>query len=237
MNKNQTAVVIFALDVREELQKKQFFGADRGQSEHLLHGLNQQIRSTVKSTGLPYFIIDSEKQEGKTFVNRYKNAIQSVFDQGFEHVIAVGNDSPELDKNTILTVANCINAGYNVVYGGTDRGGIYTLGLSRAAFQAFQFEKMSWQSDQLLSEFEAYRKLNSDTCYSLKTTLAELNTNRDVSRFIKQISGNLKSRILFGKLFRKGINPRVVVPLVLEVIFLFNLIKIKLRGPPNFQFI
>lgn len=236
MNKNQTAVVIFALDAREELLKKEFFGSDRAQSEYLLHGLNQQIRSTVKSTKLPYFIVDSQKQQGESFVSRYKHAIQSVFDEGFEHVIVVGNDSPELDKNTILTVANCINAGYNVVYGGTDKGGIYTLGLSRAGFETFQFEEMSWQSDQLLNEFDAYRKLNSDT-YSLKTTLVELNTNQDVSRFIKRIAGNIKSRILFGKLFRNGINPQIVVPLVLKVAVLSHLIKITLRGPPTFRLI
>lgn len=90
MNKS-TAILIFAQSAERESKLKLFL-----KSEVLFSELNKHTLSTVEKSGLPYFHFSEKEQNGPTFAERYVNAIQSVYDQGYDTVITIGNDTPQL---------------------------------------------------------------------------------------------------------------------------------------------
>lgn len=139
----QTAVLIFAKSSQEEKKFKSFAKGDA-----FIDELNENILQTVKKSKLPYFLFTEKEQTGKTFGERFSNAIQAVFDKGFDSVITVGNDTPELTKKHILQAANEISKSKCVVGPSID-GGFYLMGLSRKQFDEISFLELPWQTKSL----------------------------------------------------------------------------------------
>ena len=84
MNKG-TAILIFANSAEFEAVQKPFRS-----SETLFDALNEQTIKIVEKTGLPYFHFSEKNQYGATFGERFANAIQSIYDKGFQTVITIG---------------------------------------------------------------------------------------------------------------------------------------------------
>ena len=97
MKNNQTAILIFANSAEFEAIQKPFQS-----SQLLFDALNLQTLKVVKKTGIPYFLSSEKNQTGNSFGERFTNAIQSVYDKGFENVITIGNDTPHLQSQHIL---------------------------------------------------------------------------------------------------------------------------------------
>lgn len=72
MEINQTAILIFARDVREEIHGKLLFGSNQAKNIRLFNTLNQKIKETAAATGLPSFLISTKEQHGFDFSERYK---------------------------------------------------------------------------------------------------------------------------------------------------------------------
>ncbi|CAN0575163.1 unnamed protein product, partial [Ectocarpus sp. 12 AP-2014] len=64
--------------------------------ERVFETLTKETLRKVKRTKQPYFHISEKEQTGNSFGERFTNAIQTVFDKGYEHIITVGNDTPQL---------------------------------------------------------------------------------------------------------------------------------------------
>jgi len=76
-----------------------------------------------------YFI----KQTGKNFSERFNNAIAKTISYGYDELIILGNDSPDISANHI--VESFENISKNVVIGPSGDGGIYLLGLSKITYE------------------------------------------------------------------------------------------------------
>jgi len=100
MNK-KIAILIFANSAEYEAKQKPFQS-----SEVLFDVLNAQILKVVKNTGLPYFLSSEKNQIGATFGERFTNAIESIYNRGFEAVVTIGNDTPHLQTKHILTAVH-----------------------------------------------------------------------------------------------------------------------------------
>ncbi len=143
MNRN-TAILIFANSATQEKNRKFFL-----KSEVLFDALNKEAILKAKQTGLPYFLVSEKEQSGATFGERYTNALASIFDQGFDHVISIGNDTPQLCSQHILDAAREVKRNKAVV-GPSKDGGFYLLGIHKSSFNPDLLLQLPWQKVQLL---------------------------------------------------------------------------------------
>jgi len=89
--KKNIAVLIFALSQEEEIKRKPFLRNTSLQQDLTSHTLTE-----VKKTGLDYYVYDEQHQVGTSFGERFTNAITDIYNKGYEAVISVGNDTPNL---------------------------------------------------------------------------------------------------------------------------------------------
>lgn len=143
---HRTAILIFARSAEQERRHKKI---RHGKS--LFTALTQHVLGEVRKTGLPYFHIDETRQKGFSFGQRFSNAIQRIFESGYDQVITVGNDSPHLNRDHIeQAVARLRNT--PLVIGPSLDGGFYLMGLHRKYFNGADFETLSWQTATIRKE-------------------------------------------------------------------------------------
>lgn len=145
-NSNTTAILIFANSHGVDAARKHI-----PQSGQLFKKLNEEIIFKVKRTGLPYFLYSEELQIGSDFGARFTAAIQSIFSKGFDSVITVGNDTPNLTSATILHAYQNLREGKTVIGPSTD-GGVYLLGINKNRFEPSSFRELPWQRQHLFQE-------------------------------------------------------------------------------------
>lgn len=231
MQDKQTAILLFIRDVRDEGRVKQLFGYNQAKNLDFFQALNDKARQTVKTTGLPFYVWSGELQKGATFAERYENAIQTIFDKGYARVIAIGNDSPELSAETLLRIEGELDE-HELVYGETRNGGIFSLGLTKEGFRRFEFDKMPWQTESLIKEFEILSRINNNIL-KLDSVFAEFNSPRNVRDFLMRISGNPNDKKVYGKIFQLYFDRKVPKQKNSEKIVDFFSSEIVLRGPPK----
>ncbi|MCB0634779.1 MAG: DUF2064 domain-containing protein [Saprospiraceae bacterium] len=143
-----TAILIFSRSAREEAQIKQFGRhLSAAQNLQIAQRLIRRTRRMARRTRLPVFVVSGGQQQGLTFGERFTNAIASVFDKGFEHVISIGTDCPALHPQLLLQAARELENG-KLVTGSDHSGGLYYLGLSREQFDQQALADLPWQSGQ-----------------------------------------------------------------------------------------
>ncbi|WP_194850008.1 TIGR04282 family arsenosugar biosynthesis glycosyltransferase [Nonlabens antarcticus] len=144
--------------------------------------LNDRILQTVKKSGLDFYHYSEKEQYGIGFGNRFSNAIQDVFDKGYEHVICLGNDTPQLRVAQIHTALDCLHNGI-AVNGPSLDGGFYLMGISKSQFDKQHFENLPWQTSNLAA---AYLKFLDKSGIEVKILehLADLDSTEDIHRFL-----------------------------------------------------
>ncbi|MEH1006138.1 DUF2064 domain-containing protein [Winogradskyella sp. ECml5-4] len=140
--KNKTAILIFANSAEKELTSKSISSSD------FFNLLDSDTVKTVKKTNLPYFHFSEKEQIGSSFGERFTNAIEAVFNKGFEHVISLGNDIPHLRANHILKATQNL-ATSDYVLGPSTDGGFYLMGFKKTHFNKTSFQNLPWQTAKL----------------------------------------------------------------------------------------
>lgn len=140
---NNTAILIFANSPEVESKRKSFY---KGRS--LFRDLISKTIAEVKKTGLPFFHIDERHQRGQVFGERFINSIQDVFDLGYQYIIAIGADTPQLSSQNISLAAEEMYKGQIVIGPSTD-GGFYLIGLHKSQFLPKELNKLPWQRSRL----------------------------------------------------------------------------------------
>lgn len=178
---NNTAILIFANSAEKEIVSKSF------SSKHLFETLNSQTIQVAKKTGLTYFVYSENQQVGFSFGERFTNAIQSVYNKGFDTVITIGNDTPHLTSKHLLKTVEKLQTN-DIVLGPSTDGGFYLMGLKKSSFNKNLFLKLPWQTSSLnrsISKFTASKKIS--ICY------LEVLTDIDIASDIKQILNSFKT--------------------------------------------
>lgn len=185
---HKTAILIFANSAKFEATQKPFHS-----SATLFEALNKQTLKIVKKTGLPYFHSSEENQIGTTFGERFTNAMQSVYDKGFEVVITIGNDTPHLQTQHILKTVNQLQQN-DIVLGPSKDGGFYLMGLKKSFFNAETFLKLPWKTSRLNLTISRLAK-SKNISLSYLERLTDIDTISDVKLIInsfRSISKYLK---------------------------------------------
>lgn len=170
---DNTAILIFARTPNADFRDKNIAGGPG-----LFKALNRQILSTVKKSGLPYFFIDESMQVGDDFASRFTNALALLFSRGYENVISVGNDSPDLKRGHLQLAITQLREG-NAVIGPSRDGGIYLMGIPQTSFYAGAFLALPWQTPRLKSALRRLLNIQGLSVLELET-FTDLDTSADL---------------------------------------------------------
>lgn len=87
-------------------------------------------------------------QEGEDLGIRMRNAFQNGFDEGYENVILIGSDLPNISKEIIDSGFESLTKN-EIVFGPAEDGGYYLVGMSN--MNRSIFEDKTWSQSELLT--------------------------------------------------------------------------------------
>lgn len=93
--------------------------------------------------------------------------------ESFAAVAAVGSDHPELELETVEEAFRRLESGADAVFGPTEDGGYYLIGLSRGAIRREIFDGIPWSTGEVFSE-------SQERCERLGLTVELLPRGHDV---------------------------------------------------------
>ena len=179
----------------ESRQKAWFRNKARKQNKAIASSLIVQSSRIVKASGLPVFHYHEGNQQGRTFGEKIANAYAEVFGQGYDAVIAVGNDSPELGQIDWQDAISRLQAG-ECVLGASMRGGAYFIGIHKAVFDAKSFSSLPWQTHRLFKALKTFCAAKQHAPYLLQV-LRDVNSIHDLVAITKsQLLGRKFKRLL-----------------------------------------
>ncbi len=176
-----TAILIFANSASLDAQLKPF-----KHSNKLFEALNEHTINIVERTGLPYFHITEKEQIGNSFAERFSNAIQFVFDQGYKNIITLGNDTANLKTSHLQNTLQKLKDN-DIVLGPSRDGGFYLMGLKKSHFNYSTFRKLPWQTDKLFRSIGKLISLNRIKASFLEV-LIDIDTAEDVNSIAHTIT-------------------------------------------------
>jgi uncharacterized protein len=225
------ALVLFARTAAEEAcHKKLLPRRAAARQQPVFEAFNDSSLALLAATGLPYFLISSAQQKGHTFGERLHQALAQTFAQGFEQVIVIGNDCPQLTVGDLQRAVALLRQA-DTVLGPCRNGGIYLLGLSRQAFEKVgTLEQISWQTAAVHQQLTAFLQ-REQTSVACLPTYADINTPADfrLARHKKWFRRSLRHRLM------RLLN--LVIPIVCGPQWRFiptsYLPASRFRGPPS----
>ncbi len=176
---NQIALLIFANTPEEEQQRKVM-----GTSIEVFKALTEHTLHLAEQLKLPYYHITEKEQVGNSFGERYTNAISKIFSMGYDGVITIGNDSPSLSVSHLKAALHNLKPGKAIIGPSLD-GGFYLLAISREAFVAKRFLKVSWNSSAVFRQMLTQLKAAQQQVQVLKP-LVDLDAPSDIALAIQQ---------------------------------------------------
>lgn len=212
MSNSTTAILFFSRNAKAEATAKCWFGDNR--DVFLAQELVNQSYKALKSTGLPVIHIDETQQSGVCFGERFSNTIAHVFQLGFDQVIAVGNDNPELESTPWDQVLIALDSG-KAILSPTRRGGSCIIALNKQSFNKSAFAKLPWQKRELLTSLHSYFKEIGVEVFELSEVI-DLNILSDLKSFIKERTVNHALKMLVNLLLShkpmSSDNRSVIIP-------------------------
>lgn len=174
-----TCILFFSRTATAEAEHKTFGERlTKRQNARIAAALIKHTQATIAASGFPCMHYDETMQSGTDFGQKLVQATRSVFEQGYQHVIIVGNDCPELSTQLLLDAQAHLRAGQQVV-APTPTGGLYLIGVSKETFDIGQFLACEWETERCFSTFAAA----STHVYSILQSAA------DVSEIRSYLSG------------------------------------------------
>ena len=176
-SKHKTAILVFARSSQEEVAHKSIYNGGQ-----LFDALTNHVLETVVKTQLPYFHFSEEKQIGNTFGERFTNAIMAIFEKGYEQIITIGNDTPQLKVAHILEAEKHLGLKKSVLGPSTD-GGFYLMGLHKYQFDSTSFSELAWQTSSVFEQLLKHFTERNTTVFELQK-LSDIDTQADVKSII-----------------------------------------------------
>lgn len=224
-DRSKSAIFIFRRSQRVEARKKKLTARGLQSNESIIRQLNRHSIELVESTGMDLFEVNGDISSPSMFGSALASAFQSIFDKGYEKVIAIGNDCPELDRETLIHAADSISRERTVI-GPAKDGGIYLFGLHHQMMDATLFDQLPWCTSKL---FDALTILFLPQQLLLLSKKSDLDTVTDLRRYLSSHgTSRLKSviRQLISKATQVLLNNQ---RLIQRIIYFFHSPR---RGPP-----
>jgi len=169
-----------------------------------------KIRRKIKDSNSYDFLI----QEGKNFGERFSDSIEKAFQYGFENVMVIGNDCPDITETTIINSFNLLYNKNSIVLGPANDGGFYLIGLKW--FDEKLFSNIKWNTNSVykklleniygteLNIYELAKQNDIDNAAGLKNWFKQKsNISLIINKVIKILLLNTICILCFEKPFRK----------------------------------
>lgn len=147
--------------------------------------LHARTASLLKQTGRSVFHSNEVNQTGTYFGMRITCALAEVFEKGYESVLVVGNDSPDLSRNDLENAIARLEAGHNVLGPSTD-GGAYLIGVQKDFFREEVWEKLPWCTTQLFQSLLELLFKAGTSQPDLLRQLTDLDHAESIRRWLKR---------------------------------------------------
>ncbi len=210
---DQPVLMIYALSPAYQARRKSLFGAAHyADAVKLFQDLHQKTESLTQNSGLKTFWFFDHLQEGKSFGERYANAFKEVFSKGYQKVISIGNDIPELELSHIEQASNSLTHS-KAVLGPAADGGDYLIALTEETFYEEEFKNLPWNKSSLHSKLSellsSYTSVEQLECLVDIDDFQSLVIVRKNVNWIAILLFSLKSFILYTKtVFEKLLLPK-----------------------------
>lgn len=178
-----TAILFFTRGAQAEVASKQLRLGKATTSVKVMETLMQHNKRVARQAGLPLITVSLKQQVGRTFGERFSNAIQYCFEQGFERVIAIGSDILALSAKQLHIAAKQLDRQKSIL-GPSKDGGAYLVGLHRDHFDAAVFQTLPWQTAHLYQALQHYFQTVAQEVCSLQTR-DDVDSIQDLWRFLK----------------------------------------------------
>ncbi len=181
MEKGRTAILYFAFRPETEAQRKPIF-SNHGHKVNVqfYHNLQDELFDRLTPLGLPVIHIADDEQRGESFGERIANAVEDVWTKGYEKVIILGNDCPELEIDSYQRSIDLLEKGNSCLIP-TQHGGAGLIALHKAQYHGEHWRALDWQSSATFDElFDCLAD-----CKVLDITLTELNSLADAYVYLE----------------------------------------------------
>lgn len=118
----------------------------------------------------PNNVFRKELQSGNNLGDRMKNAFKSLFTAGYDKIVLIGTDCPEITSTHLINAFAFLNE-VEAVLGPTTDGGYYLVGLRQ--FHPELFKNIDWSTDKVFQQTLA-------VCDSLNLKVAFLQQLNDI---------------------------------------------------------
>ncbi|WP_052593767.1 DUF2064 domain-containing protein [Aureispira sp. CCB-QB1] len=180
----QTAILIFTRTSGAEAKHK--LSGDR-----LSYGTNQKIcaeliaktRRAAQQTSFSVIEINSNQQVGDNLGERLSNSVATVFQAGFNQVLVIGTDTPDISSRLLQNAAQQIST-TQATLGASNDGGVYLIGFHRAQFDKTIFANLEWESEAIFEHLKNYFLNRDATIYSTQK-LQDIDSFYDLMQFLK----------------------------------------------------
>lgn len=230
---SNTAILFFARSAKAEADHKRFTRDGRHKDIQIADSFIEHVQHQISDANLPCFRFDETKQVGDSFGERITNAFRSVFNKGYDHVIAVGNDTPLLETRHISDAVQRLESSTTDIVLGPDKdGGTWLMGYSKTAFESTHFQQLPWKTPHLLQAILQYSAGSKNI--DLLETLSDID-DADALRAFSQTS-HLDISILqliqrIGSILSAVVKPVMNKPTSIGPVFFFR--NNLLRAPPT----
>ncbi|PSL07975.1 TIGR04282 family arsenosugar biosynthesis glycosyltransferase [Cecembia rubra] len=119
-------------------------------------------------------------QKGNDLGEKMRCAFEDVFSEGYQKVIIIGTDCPEISPSLLTDAATLLDLN-EVVFGPAMDGGYYLLGLKK--LHEGLFEKIPWSTDSVMELSIQYLKSNNIS-YQTLVLLSDIDTEEDWKAYI-----------------------------------------------------
>ena len=164
---HDTAILLFTRTGPAEAASKQLLPRRLAYQNRKLAGwLVREAVAKAGGCGFPHYIYTEAEQTGDTFGEKLAGAFEALFQKGYQHVIAIGNDCLLLTPAHIRDAAESLQS-YACVLTPTPKGGLSLIGLNRDAYCRTSFEGIRWQTSFVLADFTSWMERSQNDLLQL----------------------------------------------------------------------
>lgn len=186
----QTAILFFSRTLAEEAKVKSLVSkTEKDKNTVVIDQLMQHSLTVAKNSGLQVFTSYSVNQKGESFGERLANAIEGVYEKGFEKVIAIGNDCPSITSQLLKKVSQQLLE-EQLVLGPSLDGGVYLIGIDKSVYDRNSFVNLNWLEDSLQDYWVGYASEFLITLNWLKQE-SDIDSELDLFQYLKSVGSKL----------------------------------------------
>lgn len=225
----KTAILIFTRTDRQEANAKAFVPEVGKNANRKIAGyFIRHAISTANKTGLPVFVTYSNEQIGHSFGERLANALENIYQKGYERVLTIGNDCPDITSQLLVDSQYKLSQS-DLVLGPALDGGAYLIGISQQAYRRDEFIALQWQSEKLYDSFKQYAFRFNHSLVTLSAA-PDIDSGRDLIKVMDSIPKNTKLYLAIQSIIVSKVFSDETWKEPLYSIFILNYNR--LRAPP-----